>query len=773
MLDEIGAALARIEDKGSFATRSNCPSDDLRLEVGGVGPIRFPVSATSARKLCKVARPAAYGRGTRTLTDPKVRDTWVIAKSRVKIDQRRWNRTLEPQLGIIRNRLGLGPEAKLEAELQNLLVYAPGQFFVPHQDSEKSDDMVGTLVVVLPSVYTGGSSIAEHRGRRMTFRARTRPSTDLQLIAFYADCRHEVRPVKSGYRIVLTYNLLYRTPPSLPRVHDQPAAIEELRRRVGAYFSPPAPPRGSAPRPDCLVYLLDHEYTRRSLGWGRLKSGDRSRAAALRHVGAELDCDVCLALADVHESWGCEGDEGWGDGGWSSDDGDYELTELYDTDFELRHWIDLDGKPMRGMPGASWAGEACATTPSVDLTPFRFEHEGFMGNWGNTVDRWYHRAAVVLSPRERRFVIRAKVSPKWAIGRVASLLERRRPDPKEARARAASLLPFWQRASRVEGDDFFARTIEVARSLDDAGLATGLLRPFGPHRLSDQSLPGFAALVRQHGLKWSRELFSIWGENTRWNTPPWLHLLPRVCAALYGEDGSDEGRALARWLLAEELAGFERRWRKAMAEPYPSRDEAARLERHNDDAIGLLAAAAVAGDGSTRDALLAFLMAEQTAYPVAALGELLQGCRPKGRYHKTLEALSLDPPRLGLDRLYDHVVRVLERLQAEPARGPNDWSIEPPGRCRCRLCRELARFLRDPDRVVLRWPLAKQRRYHVHRVIDAHGLPLSHTTERSGSPHKLVLKKRRTLFRQEAERRTRRRTLLRALAKLRRRFTAT
>ena len=46
----------------------------------GVGPIRFPVSAASARKLCKVARPAAHGRGTRTLTDPKVRDTWEIPK---------------------------------------------------------------------------------------------------------------------------------------------------------------------------------------------------------------------------------------------------------------------------------------------------------------------------------------------------------------------------------------------------------------------------------------------------------------------------------------------------------------------------------------------------------------------------------------------------------------------------------------------------------------------------------------------------------------------
>jgi len=58
--------------------------------------------------------------------------------------------------------------------------------------------------------------------------------------------------------------------------------------------------------------------------------------------------------------------------------------------------------------------ELCYTTPSVDLDPFQSEHEGYMGNWGNTVERWYHRAAVVLWPRERSFIIRAKTSARYA-----------------------------------------------------------------------------------------------------------------------------------------------------------------------------------------------------------------------------------------------------------------------------------------------------------------------------------------------------------------------
>nr|WP_240797898.1 2OG-Fe(II) oxygenase [Streptomyces sp. F001] len=76
-------------------------------------------------------------------------------------------------------------------------MYGKGQFFLPHQDSEKDDAMVGTLVLCLPSAHTGGELVIEHAGQHSTYRA---SKTELTLIAFYADCRHEVTPVRSGCR---------------------------------------------------------------------------------------------------------------------------------------------------------------------------------------------------------------------------------------------------------------------------------------------------------------------------------------------------------------------------------------------------------------------------------------------------------------------------------------------------------------------------------------------------------------------------------------------
>ncbi|WP_291409652.1 2OG-Fe(II) oxygenase [Actinophytocola sp.] len=84
-------------------------------------------------------------------------------------------------------------------------MYGKGQFFLPDQDSEKHDAMVGTLVVSLPSAHTGGELVIDHAGESRTYRA---SKEELTLVAFYADCRHGVTPVRSGYRVALTFNLL-------------------------------------------------------------------------------------------------------------------------------------------------------------------------------------------------------------------------------------------------------------------------------------------------------------------------------------------------------------------------------------------------------------------------------------------------------------------------------------------------------------------------------------------------------------------------------------
>ena len=202
---DLADLLSDVRGGGSFSTRRTAPPGDLFIQVRDVGPLRMPVTARQAKELRLVARPAQYGKGEETLLDRRVRDTWTVPLSRVSIDKRRWNSTLRPMLDMVRGDLGLAPTSSLAAELHSVLVYEPGQFFAAHQDSEKADRMIGSLVVVLPSRCVGGDLVVSHRGETTTYRG---SPAALTFIAFYADTRHEVLPVESGYRVALTYNLL-------------------------------------------------------------------------------------------------------------------------------------------------------------------------------------------------------------------------------------------------------------------------------------------------------------------------------------------------------------------------------------------------------------------------------------------------------------------------------------------------------------------------------------------------------------------------------------
>src|SRR5206468_4811652 len=122
------------------------------------------------------------------------------------------------------------------------------------------------------------------------------------------------------------------------------------------------------------------------------------------------------------------------------DGGRHEGTELLESEIELRHWVGAGERP-EAISASVADHELCYTKASMAMKPFKSEHEGYVGNYGNTVDRWYHRAAVVLWPRDRTFVIRAKASPQWAISEIEKKLNANKTT--EGLALVQSLLPFW------------------------------------------------------------------------------------------------------------------------------------------------------------------------------------------------------------------------------------------------------------------------------------------------------------------------------------------
>jgi len=748
--DRFASLLSKAVVPGTFSARRTARPDGLQLEVRGVGPIAFPVPTGQAEQLCLIGRPARFGKGEQTLLDAGVRDTWEIPKSRITIDKRQWNATLRPVLERLRADLGLPDGCELAAEFHSMLVYAPGQFFAPHQDSEKADSMIGTLVVTLPSASKGGVFTVEHGGRTETYRS---SKESLTFVAFYADCRHQVRPVTSGYRIVLTYNLILKGDTvAAAAVQADPALTGQLAGCLGEHFGK------SSDEPTRLVYLLDHEYTQRALGWARLKGDDASRAAMVRAAAQNVDCEVALALAEVHETWSAyEAEESWDRGRYheygdddEDEDGeddspeDYELEEIIESTTSLDCWLDESGEAAPTSLTVS-DDEVCATTPTADLTPHSSEYEGYMGNYGNTLDRWYRRAAIVMWPRRWAFAIRAEASPGWALDRLADLL--RAGDVTGARENATTLASFWRVAAG--GELIVDKALAVARSLDDPGLAAMLLAPFQIEALTPASAASLAALAERYGEGWTGERIEDWfgGDwpaRSSWNQQPtnWLESLPAICAAL-----PTMGAPVGRLLTAGAWTRLHQRTSSLLQFPTASH------RRKELDALGpsissILASTAIIAAGDLRDDVVAFLCQDNDDLLACAISALRHA-------HKTKRHARNGS---GFDVLARHCATQLERRLARPTRAADDWSIALPKGCACELCTTLGTFLADPTRRTLEWPLAEQRRRHIHSRIDQAEMPVDHQTRRSGRPYTLVLHKTDALFDREKQARQHDRT---------------
>lgn len=770
--EKIGEILGQLGAPAAFSAQRKSTAEDLHLEVKGLGQVRFPISATAARQLCKIARPARYGRREATLLDRQVRDSWEIPKSRLKIDQRRWNRTLLPMLEALKADLGLADGLRLKAELHALLVYAPGQFFLPHQDSEKDNEMVGTLVVTLPSAFKGGALMIEHQGVTVVYRASKQP---LSFVAFYADCRHEVRPVKQGYRVALTYNLVLQGKGGAAGV-SAPATLDALAASLREHFEKPRPPTGSRDNsalrrasPSRLVVLLDHQYTERGLGWHRLKGNDAARAAALREVALREGYELVLALAEVQETWSCM-EPGWDDQGfgrqrhWDQDEDEneledepsangseeYELEDLLDSSISLGHWLDLEGKKAPALVSRVSEDELCVSTPSSELEAYKSDYEGYMGNYGNTMDRWYRRAALVLWPREGDFLVRAESSPAWALDELKRIL--RAGKTSEARQMVGSLQPFWQHSVALgSSPGLLAKALRVAAGLEAHTSAMDLLRPFRVEELRPSHAAAWIALVKGYGEAWVRSLAAAWSSADRhWARSgkegvelAWLGSMPRFCEALLRADanaGPVSGQVLCedRWAWARKtIEGSLRTERPSLL-----RREVAALRA---PLLGLLESAALTAAESLREEIVVFLCSEANEALLPGLVGVVRAAQktvPPARR----AAMALDPLRA-------HCASRLAARLALPPRVEGDWSIPRPRGCRCQLCSKLASFLADSSAERLAWPLAKEGRQHIHQRLDLCELPVRHETQRSGSPYTLVLTKKKELFQQAAQER--------------------
>ncbi|KAB2872804.1 MAG: hypothetical protein F9K36_11790 [Burkholderiaceae bacterium] len=710
----------------SFCAEGHLQDDALTVSVENLGLLTSPLPPATARALYAASAPARHGQRDKTVLDKRVRDTGELRADTLTL------RCTEGACGALQaevaSALGL---QQIEARLHNLLVYGPGQFFKPHQDTEKHPGMVATLVLVWPSPHIGGELVVRHGSAQANFASQHLNADTIRWFAFYADCRHEVLPVAEGWRVVLTFDLVLPAENATPRAPVPPALLDALREH---FF----PATGPALRP--WVFLLDHEYTERGLHWPLLKGADRPRVAALRTAAEALGLTVHLALAEVHEQWTATVDGSGrrrGRGDWD-DRSDPEPDELIERGVVLNHWIDADDRQLRRDELPVFETDTASFSDTDESFLVNQEYEGYMGNYGETLDYWYRRAALVIQTPVAEEAGRFVSEFDAALADALELARQGRGDELATRLHAANKALDAQRRQR--GSALFATYSKLAAALPDADQARGLMKEFDWVELQSADARALARLSARRGEAWTADLVDAWAQPTdHWHRPGWRLDDPP-------EAGSAAARPpwpqpLAPFLDAGQAAGLSHalidrlltRCHEALVAADASLARLTPASRSASLATRLQAmcdlAAALRLSSNVADAM-APLVRHVLAYPLVY---------PPRQLRPLVQALPAEAPAT-VQALRDTVLAALRQALATPERRSDDHTVDDTEWvCRCADCYAVIRWAESAQAQALTLPMPEARRRHVQESLSAAAAPLVCTTLRQGSPHKLVI----------------------------------
>ncbi|KAJ8527441.1 hypothetical protein ON010_g14822 [Phytophthora cinnamomi] len=402
-LDDIpvptGAACAKIssilgrasEHSGDFSFGGQ--ADQLPpvpcIFVDGVGPVPVPLWEERAQRLIEKCENYPFGHKMDTKMDENVRKSWELQPDKVQIKNPMWKAGIEKMAVTIADRLGY-KNIPLQCLLYKLLVYGEGGHFLKHQDTEKENGMIATLVVQPPSLHEGGDLVVYRNGEvtyRHDFGKADGTATYLPHYAVhYADAEHAVEKVTKGYRLALVYSICL--PVNMQHLERNPNRL--MSGELSDTFETMTSGDNS------FALFLVHEYTEKSIrGYGSiaLKGVDRARFLALEeannHVSGEKKLQFHITKLYHHiifyGSYGHIGD-------WYE-----ELRE------EKVSWYTMAGKFLVPIDEVklkfNFLNPYMETHCQFWQKPYgSSDMHGYLGNEGPTKDSVYSRFAIVAWP---------------------------------------------------------------------------------------------------------------------------------------------------------------------------------------------------------------------------------------------------------------------------------------------------------------------------------------------------------------------------------------
>lgn len=748
----LASILQSVQRPGDFHATGRIDIFTPQLEVTGVGPVALPLLPAQAEQLVAVAEHAPYGRGADTLIDRNVRRTWQIGAERVHIGGRHWAQSLATI--VARSAAGLGVMEPVAAELYKMLIYDAGSFFVRHRDTEKAPGMFATLVIVLPSLHTGGELLIRHRDREVCLDLACEDASEVAFAAFYADCWHEVRPISSGYRLVLIYNLIRQGSGKLPEPPAYDAEEDRVTDLLGRWAAKLAAARSDPPGdcPDKLIYPLEHAYTPAEVSFATLKNADAAVATVLVAAARRANCELHLARLTIEESGSAEYSySGSRRGRYSEpdDDDDFEVGEIYDRSLTLSEWQTPDGSrpELADLPFSE--EEICPPDALDDEEPDDQQFFEATGNAGASFERTYHRAALVVWPQAGKLGVIAAAGCAVFLPYLAGLARRwaesgddpAAPEWQQAHrlarlviANAANWpIPSWPSTSSTGRSATLLATLNRLQDTENIALLLANLTAQGYYdSLDNEPLANAVALLPPAQAADLIERIIV--RNAPNQPSACAELLNRIAVRFSADPTAAGGDTLlgpAATALLAALPGDPARPRQAPAWSRPFALTPAMV-------VDLLTALRLLGALPLAERAVDHLLAWPATFAVddmlvpAALRLAEQGG----------DVRDWPPTRRLAAACLDH----LDQRIAEPLTAPADFSRPSRIACKCNPCAELSAFLADPVRKVWTFKAAEIHRSHVESSIRNHDCDLNLETDRRGRPYALVCTKNQASY---------------------------
>jgi len=230
--------------------------------------------------------------------DASFKNVYQIEPNDIKINNPAWDTSLNKLLKVVCSKIGVR-SSDIASKLDMLMYLENGSSIDWCSNVEEDKKVIGSLLIQLPSVFTGGkisifSGSSEEDEEDETFTNKYDLSSEeaeysCHFVFHYSDCQYKMEKLKSGTRMLLRYALSYHkggTKPTAQILHDGMIPVSSALSNL--------------PRMDRLFLVpLGKEYSTTSLakhGFNCLSSSHRAKVEAI---------SIRRTLEGVHDYKSC------------------------------------------------------------------------------------------------------------------------------------------------------------------------------------------------------------------------------------------------------------------------------------------------------------------------------------------------------------------------------------------------------------------------------------------------------------------------------------